>query len=121
MSKQNKEVTCSAPIPSAGNKPCGQKCYKWPSSVDPSRFYWMCPSHGQEKLLSELLKVVKPNHYQCSCCEQERPELDATPVLWEKGVDVLVCRQCAKQMKDAGFLYVRDFIAKAEAEGRDAK
>ena len=53
-------MKCTEPIPVAGGDFCGRECYKLPVSFDPLRFYWMCPTHGQEKLLSESYKFTSP-------------------------------------------------------------
>jgi hypothetical protein len=55
---QKEIVKCTEPIPSAGNTPCGQQCYQLPTKNDPARFFWMCPTHGCEKILSEPFEQI---------------------------------------------------------------
>lgn len=48
-------IRCSETILMAEGEICGQRCYQLKLEIDSSRFYWMCPTHGREKLLSEPL------------------------------------------------------------------
>ena len=56
--KLPEKVFCTEPIPMANNKLCGRECYRQTSASDPLRFFWMCPTHGREKLLSEPYEEI---------------------------------------------------------------